>query len=505
MSDEDRPLASLHAAMEARVDDAGGRARLARQRRLGRLTADERIAALVDEGSFVELGRYVEHRHADASEVLASNRPPGDGLRCGLARVDGRAVAVYAHDPTVLRGALGHAASRKLVRLYELARPRRLPVVSLADSDGVRVEEGTFAVHAYGEVIDHTIAYGAEGGLQLTLACGLCVGAAAYQAALTDFVGMVEGQSFLFITGEKVTEVVTGQRATLDELGGPAMHASTTGACHAVLPDEREGIAWLKAMLAATSPSVAADATDDPIDRATPEVEALVPEDQRRGYDVHRVLEAVVDRGSLLPVSSAFARNLVTAFARLGGRAVALVASQPQHRAGCLDVDASRKGAHFVRFAGKLGLPVVTFCDVPGYWPGREQEQGGILPFGAELLHAYGTCRSTRLAVILRKSYGGANVLSYAADLRLALPTAQVAPMGVDAATRLHFPPLADDASPEAHAHHDAEREAFRARWQARHGDVWAAAREGYVDRVVAPEDLRAALVGALTALESTR
>ncbi|MCB9617165.1 MAG: hypothetical protein H6721_02535 [Sandaracinus sp.] len=502
MSDEERSLAQLHAALEARVDDAGGRARLARQRRLGRMTADERIAALVDEGSFVEIGRYVEHRHADASDVLASNRPPGDGLRCGFARVEGRPVAVYAHDPSVLRGALGHAASRKLVRLYEGARARRLPIVSLADSDGVRVEEGTFAVHAYGEVIDQTIAYDVEGGLQLTLAAGLCVGAAAYQAALTDFVGMVEGQSFLFITGEKVTEVVTGQRTTLDELGGPAMHSSVTGACHAVLADEPAGLAWLRAMLRATDPSSCP--CDDPLDRPTPEIGTLVPEDQRRGYDVHRVLEAVVDEGSLLPVSSGFARNLVTAFARLGGRAVALVASQPQHRAGCLDVDASRKGAHFVRFAAKRGLPVVTFCDVPGYWPGKEQEQGGILPFGAELLRAYGTCRTPKLAVILRKSYGGANVLSYAAEYRLALPTAQVAPMGVDAATRLYFPPVADGTSDEERAVRDAEREAFRARWQMLHGDVSSPAREGYVDRIVAPSELRSAVAAALGALEGT-
>lgn len=500
MSDEERTLASLHAAMEARVDDGGGRARQARQRRLGRLTADERIARLVDAGSFVELGRYVEHRHADVSDVLASNRPPGDGLRCGLARVDGAPVAVYAHDPTVLRGALGHAASRKLVRLYDLAIAKGLPVLSLADSDGVRVEEGTFAVHAYGEVIDRTIAHA---GLQLTLVSGLCVGAAAYQAALTDFVGMVEGQSFLFITGEKVTEVVTGQRTTLEELGGPAMHSTLTGACHAVLADEDAGLGWLRAMLAATTR--ARSDSDDPIARETPEIGALVPEDQRRGYDVHRVLEALVDRGSLLPTSPSFARNLVTAFGRLGGRAVALVASQPQHRAGCLDVDASRKGAHFVRFASKRGLPVITLCDVPGYWPGKEQEQGGILPFGAELLHAYGTCTTPRIAVILRKSYGGANVLSYAADYRLALPTAQVAPMGVDAATRVLFPPLADDASDEERARYAVEREAFRSRWELLHGDVWSAAREGYVDRVVRPEELRAALVGALAAVEGTR
>ncbi|HJL06540.1 MAG TPA: carboxyl transferase domain-containing protein [Polyangiaceae bacterium LLY-WYZ-15_(1-7)] len=484
---------------ERRVEEGGGRARQARQARLGRGTAIGRIEALVDPGSFVELARHVKHRFAAQSDVLASNRPPGDGLRAGFARVAGRPVAVYAHDPTVLRGALGHAASRKLVRLLDAALARDLPVLSLVDCDGVRVDEGTFAVDAYGEVIDRTIRLRAR-GLQLTLVCGLGVGAAAYQAALTDLVGMVEGQSFLFITGAKLTRVMTGQEVGLEELGGPAMHASTTGACHAVLEDEAAGVAWLRRALALLT-DARVDTGDAP-GRPTPEVGAIVPTDPRRGYDARKVLEALTDRGTLLELGAPFARNLLTAFGRLGGRAVAFLASQPQHRAGCLDVDASRKGSAFVRLASKRGLPLVTLCDVPGYWPGKEQEQGGILPFGAELLDAYGRCRSPRLAVLLRKSYGGANVLSYAADYRLALPTAQVAPMGVDAAERLAMPPLGEDAGDAERAVHDAERERFRARWLALHGDVWAAAHEGYVDRVVPPEALRASLCEALVALE---
>jgi len=488
MTDE---LAERHAAEEARVEAGGGKARMRRQARLGRGTAKSRIETLVDPGTFVELGRYVKHDRGHLSDALASNRPAGDGLRCGFARVDGEEVAVYAHDPTVMRGALGHSASRKLVRLLEAAHRRSLPVLSLVDCDGVRVDEGTLAVHAYGEVIDRTIAL--RGRVpQLTLVCGLCVGAAAYQAALTDWVAMVDGQSFMFITGAKVTEVVTGEHTTLEDLGAPSMHASRTLACHAVVPSEAEGIAWLKRLLGArrAGPSTGREPT------------ALhLPTDPRKGYDVRKVLADVLDEASLLELMPDFARNLVTGVARLDGRPIAIVASQPTHRAGCLDIDASRKGSRLVRWAGAHGLPLVTFVDVPGYWPGKSQEQGGILVFGAELLAAYASCDTPKLAVVLRKSYGGANVLSYAADYRLALPTAQVAPMGVDAALRVALPPIPDDASDEERARAEAERAKLRSKWLRLHGDVWTAAHEGYFDRVVAPEDLRAAIATTLDGL----
>lgn len=466
---------------QARADAGGGLARQRRQERLGRGTARGRIAALVDESSFLELERHVEHRRGGALV------PPGDGLVAGIGRVGGRPVAVYAHDPTVFRGALGHAASRKLCRLMDRAGAEGWPIVALADCDGVRVDEGTDAVDAYGEVIDRRIRLRGEVP-QLTLVCGLCVGAAAYDAALTDVVGMVEGQSFMFITGAKLTEVVTGQRVSIEELGGPEMHATKTGACHAVLPDEAAGFEWLRRLLGALE-------SGEGRAPASTDVEGAIPREPRRGYDSRTVIDAVVDEGSLLELSPTFARNLVTGLARLDGRPVALLASQPQHRAGCLDIDASRKGAHFVRFASARGLPLLTLIDVPGYWPGKEQEQGGILPFGAELLDAYGRATVPRIAVVLRKSYGGANVLSYAADLRFALPTAAVAPMGIDAAERLLLPPIGDDASPKEKAEAEAQRAAFREHWAHEHGDAWAAARTGYFDQVVAPERLREVLV----------
>ncbi len=322
-------------AREARVDAGGGLARQARQGRLGRLTARQRIAALLDTDSFVEVGRYTRHRvHGDSA--LEANRHAGDGLVCGLGTVEGRGVAVYAHDPTVLRGALGIEASRKLLRVMELAERRSLPIIAFADSDGVRVGEGTDAIEAYGAIIGKTIAL--KGRVpQITLVCGLCVGAAAYTAALTDWVGMVEGQSFLFITGPKVTEVVTGEAVSIEALGGPALHEST-GACHGRFADEAAGIEWLRRLLAFGE----AQPREDPVERETPKLEKLVPTAQRRGYDMRKVLKRVFDEDALLELTPDYGRSLLTVLGRLGGQPVAIVASQPLRLAGCLDVASSR-------------------------------------------------------------------------------------------------------------------------------------------------------------------
>lgn len=482
---------------EQRAKEGGGAARQARQSRLGRLTARERIAALTDPGSFVELGRHVLHRHERSSEQLAANRHPGDGVIAGLARIAGRTVAVYAHDPTVLRGALGIEASRKVCRLLELALERRLAVLCLADSDGVRVDEGMDAIDAYGEIIRRTIALQGK-VLQLTLVCGLCVGAAAYTAALGDFVAMVEGQSYLFITGPKVTKVVTGEDVSLDDLGGPAMHATKTGQCHAVVPNEAAGIGWLRTILDYAEPRPVDLAAAD---RATPGIATIVPTAPRRAYDMKRVIAELADEGTVAEVSPTFARNLVTAFVRVGGAPVAVVASQPMVLAGCLDVDASRKGAHFVRLASSLGLPVLTLVDVPGYLPGSKQEQGGILPQGSLLLSAYGSAAVPLVCLIVRKSYGGASVLSFASSIRLALPTARVGPMGADAAIEVILGPAHDGMTEDEKEH----RERRRSEWLEAHDHAWAPAASGYVDQVIRPEDVRRAIASALSSLGAGR
>lgn len=474
---------------DARAEEGGGRARQERQKRLGRLTARERVAALVDAGTFVELGRHVLHRMEGESDLLDANQHPGDGLIAGIGDVDGRPAAIYAHDPTVLRGALGHQASLKLCRLLDLAAQRGLPVIALADCDGVRVEEGTLAIDAYGEVIKRTVRM--KGRVpQLTLVSGLCVGAAAYCAALTDATAMIAGQSYLFITGPKVTKVVTGEEVSLDDLGGPQMHARKTGAAHAVLASETDGIAWVKAMLRALRPE---QPCDDPADRATAELDALIPAAPRKAYDMRKVVGAIFDRGSLLELSEKFAPNLITAFARLGGRAVAVVASNPLQLAGCLDIDASRKGAAFVTWANALRLPVVTLVDVPGYLPGRRQEEGGILPHGATLLTAYASATVPLLCLVVRKSFGGASVLSYGADIKLGLPTARIAPMGADALVEVVLGP----PNPEG----EAERARRKDAWLTKHDTAWAAAESGYLDKVIEPAEARRELCKALAAV----
>lgn len=487
------PLLDELRERNARAEQGGGADKVARQHRLGRWTARERIAALVDEGSFEELGRHVLSRHGDASPRLKAAVLPGDGLVCGLGAVNGRTIAVYAHEPTVLRGSFGHEASKKLCRLLDLAQERRFPVVALMDSEGVRVEEGTHAVESFGEVIGRTIAL--KGKVpQLTLACGLCVGGAAYTAVLTDCVGMVDGQSFMFVTGDAVTRTVTGSGATIDELGGQDVHAKLTGACHAVLADEAAGIAWLKALLAVLEPK---RASSDAVDREVPELESLVPVSPRKPYDMRKVLAAVFDQGSVLELSPTYGPNLLTAFARLGGRSVAVVASQPKEHAGCLDVHASRKGAAFVRWAGELRLPVVTLVDVPGYLPGKEQEALGILPHGATLLSAYGNAHVPKVCLVMRKSYGGASVLSFAADLRLGLPMARVDVMGPEGALQVVLGAEPEGASPEQ----QAARAEAKAQWLARRDSAWAAAETGYLDRIIEPRHVRRELSLALERL----
>jgi len=462
---------------EARVDAGGGAARQARQRRLGRGTARERVAALLDAESFVETGRYRRVGHGT----------PGDGVVTGFGRVDGVAIAVVAHDPTVERGALGRVGAEKVAEVLQQALERRLPVVTLADSDGARVREGIDGVLGNGLLLEWTARLSGEVP-QITLVCGLCVGAAAYAAAIGDFVGMVRDQAFLFITGPAVTRAATGQDVAIEELGGPSLHFTRTGTCHAVLDDEAAGIAWVKALLGRTVDRAPAD----PVRRAVPELETLIPTDEQRPYDVRPVLRALFDADSFLVVGEGFAPNLVTGLARLGGRSVGVLASQPAVLAGCLDVASSQKGARFLAALRALALPVITFVDVPGFLPGLAQEAGGVLPFGAELIQAYARHRRPRVAVVLRKAYGAGNVLSYPADLRLGLPTARVGAMGVQAA-------LAVELGPEPTGPEWASR---RAAFLAEHDSARPAAEAGFLTHIVAPTELRAALHRHLGALD---
>jgi propionyl-CoA carboxylase beta chain len=445
------------------------------------------VAALLDEGSAQELGAFA----SGASEA------PGDGVVCALGRVAGRPVAVYAHDATVLRGSLGAAGARKVARLLDLALEQGIPVVALHDCDGARVAEGPAAIAGFAEVMGR-VARLSGWVPQIGVVLGLCVGGAAYSAALEDFVVGHREQGYLFVTGASVTEAVTGQHDPLEELGGVAMHAARTGLVQLVADDERACLALARELLSFL-PANAGEAPPrceprEPPAGAGERIAALLPQSDRRAYDMRRLVRAIVDGGAFLELGAGFARSLLVGLARLAGRPLGVVASQPLHAAGCLDRDASRKGARFVQLCNAYGLPVVTLVDVPGFLPGRVEEQGGLLLHGAKLIAAYAACEVPLVSLIVRKSYGGGNVLAWPADVRLAYPFARVQPMGSEAALAVASRAALGGASPE-------ELAAFRAELARAHERPLGAAEAGLVDRVIRPGETRLAICAALEAL----
>jgi acetyl-CoA/propionyl-CoA carboxylase carboxyl transferase subunit len=492
-ADEKEALLAAWALEEARAQDGGGRHKQDRQRKLGRLPARDRLAALFDGGAYDELGRHVVHRGR------GRERTPGDGVITAVGLVEGRRVAAFAHDVTVQRGALGLDGAHKVVRLYGQALQVGMPVVGLHDSDGVRVDEGPEAIGGYGEVIRMSVE--ASGVVpQLAVVCGLCVGAAAYTAALSDTVIMVDEWGFMFITGSKVTRTVTGEDTPVEELGGARMHASLSGAAQLVCSDDTAALdaarRWLGYLPSSQAETPPRGTQHDSAQRATPELWDLIPHSRRKIYDVTPVVHALMDRDSVLEWSPAYARNLFTGLARLDGHAVGVLASQPRHRGGALDVEASRKGARFVQLCSAFGLPLITLADVPGFVPGKAQEQGGILLHGARLLSAYGSAAVPRISVVLGKSYGGASVLAYTGDVVLSLPHARYDVVGADAAAQIL------DHGTDAT---DEEKAARRAQFLEQRDRAHASAEAGLVDRVVLPEDLRGQLVRTLASLRGLK
>jgi propionyl-CoA carboxylase beta chain len=485
-------LAAL-AALEREAAAGGGEDAQRRQKRLGRMLVRERVDALVDPGSFLEVGAFVRSR---ASGERAERRW-GDGVVAGTARIVGRPVIVYAHDATVHRGAVGVAGAEKILRVLRIAEEQRLPVVSLLDSDGARVSEGQHIVPAVARVL-RQIARLSGHVPQVSVALGLCGGAAAYGAALSDVVIAQAGRSYLFVTGSKVTQVVTGQDASLEDLGGAAMHAKRTGLVHLQHAEERGCLDLARAVLSYLPGGAGAPApapVDDPVDRATPEVMDVLPASLRRAYDVRKIVRIVFDAQSFLELQAAYARSVVVGLARLGGRPVGVVASQPAVYAGALDSDSARKGARFVQLCSAHGLPVVTLADVPGFRPGVREEQEGLLLHGAKLISAYACCRTPIVTLILRKAYGGGNVLTMPGDVRLALPFARVQPMGTEAAlavvTHRTFGEIPAD-----------ELAAFRAKFERDYDATHLAPEAGIVDRVVHPENVRRELCQLLASLD---
>ena len=491
----------------AKAREGGGADRVERHRAAGKLTARERLEELFDGGRFTELDPFVTHRVDTFG--LAERRIPGDGVVTGFGEVDGRPVCAFAQDATVFGGALGEAHALKIVKVMETARKAGVPIVGLNDSGGARIQEGVLSLGGYGEVFYRNVLLSGVVP-QLSLVLGPCAGGAVYSPALTDFVIMAQGTGQMFITGPDVVRAVTGEEVTMEALGGAAAHAERSGVSHFTTGSDREAIDLARHLLSylplnnLEDPPVAAAAA--PSDAAARELSAIVPEEANSPYDVHAVLERVVDVGSLLEVQAAWAPNVVVGFARLDGRPVGVVANNPASLAGTLDINASTKAARFVRFCDAFNLPLLTFVDVPGFLPGTAQEHGGIIRHGAKLLFAYAEASVPMLTVILRKAYGGAYDVMCSkhlgGDLNFAWPTAEIAVMGAEGAVNILFRRELEGAPAE-------ERESVRARLTGEYRQEflspYLAAERGYVDDVIDPVETRARLVAGLRVLAAKR
>ncbi len=500
----DARIAELNRLREETLK-GGGEARMKAQHERGKLTARERIDLLLDEGSFVELDRFVTHRSSDFG--LDENRVLGDGVVTGYGTVNGRLVYLFSQDFTVLGGSLSETHAEKIVKIMELAVKTGAPVIGLNDSGGARIQEGVVSLGGYADIfLRNTLASGVVP--QLSVVLGPCAGGAVYSPAITDFVFMVRGTSYMFVTGPSVVKTVTHEDIDMEGLGGADVHASKSGVAHFAHDSEAESLGAVRELLRflpqnnAESPPEGAGGAP-PAD-AVARLLDVVPDNPNRPYDMHDVLRAVVDDGAFFEVHAAFAPNLLVGFAHVGGHAVGIVANQPAVLAGVLDIDASVKGARFVRFCDAFNIPLVVFEDVPGFLPGVSQEHGGIIRHGAKLLFAFAEATVPKLTVITRKAYGGAydvmNSKHIRGDLNLAWPTAEIAVMGPKGAVEILFrKEIAEADDPEA---------AMEARIQ-EYRDMFAhpyvAAARGFVDDVIDPRETRDRLVSGLDMLRNKR
>jgi propionyl-CoA carboxylase beta chain len=490
-------LDELAELREQALDQAGERA-VERQRAAGKLLARERVERLLDAGSFVELDRYVRHREPNFG--MLERRPYGDAVVTGYGTIWGRKVFVFSQDFTIFGGSLSEVFAEKICKVMDLAAKYGCPVIGINDSGGARIQEGVVSLAGYAEIFWRNVQ--CSGVVpQLSLVMGPCAGGAVYSPAITDFVLMVEGSSYMFITGPDVVKTVTGEEVSFEELGGAAAHASKSGVAHFVAPDEDaclQDARYLLSFLPQNNLEPPPYATpSDPPEREDAELDRIVPDNPNKPYDIKSVIERVVDDGEFLEVHERYAENLVCGFARLAGHAVGIVGNQPRTLAGVLDIDSSVKGARFVRTCDAFNIPLVTFVDVPGFLPGTAQEWGGIIRHGAKLLYAYAEASVPKLAVITRKAYGGAyDVMSskhIRADFNVAWPTAEVAVMGPESAVNIVFRKeieAADDA--------DARRQELIADYRRRFANPYVAAERGYVDDVIEPRRTRPVLVAAL-------
>ncbi len=483
----------------------GGKARIERQHKLGKLTARESIDLLLDKNTFVELDKFVVHRCTDFG--MDKKKIPGDGVVTGYGKINGRLVFVFSQDFTVFGGSLGMVHAKKICKVMDRAMEVGAPLIGINDSGGARIQEGVESLAGYADIFLRNVL--ASGVIpQISAIMGPCAGGAVYSPVMTDFIAMVKKTSYMFITGPDVIKTVTHEEVTPEELGGAMVHNTTSGVAHFATetPPQcleliRELIGFLPSNNMEDPPRIA---FDDPVDRREMKLREIVPDNPNKPYDIKDVIKLVVDDGYFFEVHEHFAQNIVVGFARMAGRTVGIVANQPSVLAGCLDIDASVKGARFVRFCDCFNIPLVTFVDVPGFLPGTAQEWGGIIRHGAKLLYAY--CESTvpKVTVITRKAYGGAyDVMSskhIRGDINYAYPTAEIAVMGPEGAVNI----IARAAIQEAEDP-EAERKRLVEDYRAKFANPYRAAELGFIDEVIRPEDTRPRIIAALEMLENKR
>ena len=491
--------------LRAEAAKGGGAQRLLDQHKKGKLTARERLDLLLDEGSFVEIDRFAQHQCHDFG--MADKKFPGDAVVTGHGTIDGRPVCVFAQDFTVFGGSLSRAVADKICKVMDMAMRMGCPVLGLNDSGGARIQEGVVSLGGYGEIFYRNVR--ASGVIpQISVILGPCAGGAVYSPAITDYIIMVEGTSYMYITGPNVVKSVTHEDVDHAELGGATVHNTQTGVAHFRAGEESEALALVREMLSYWPANNMEDppflATDDPSDRQDEKLDTVVPDDPTQAYDMFDVIRRVVDDGRFLEVAREFGRNLVVGFARLGGYSVGIVANQPRYLAGVLDIDASVKGARFVRFCDAFNIPIVTFEDVPGFLPGTTQEFGGIIRHGAKLLYAYCEATVPKLTVITRKAYGGAYIVMSSKHIRgdcnLAWPTAQIAVMGSKGAVSVLYRKELKSSS-----NRKADETRLSDEFENKFSNPYVAAERGYVDDVIEPRETRPALIRALRFLRKKR
>lgn len=510
MSSAKTTVAKLAEFIERRrVAHAGNERSVANQHKRGKQTARERIDALLDEGTFQEIDEFV--RHDSTAFGMEKNRPDGDGVVCGLGTIVGRTVAVFAHDFTVLGGSLAEANGKKIVKTQKLALKLGCPIIGINDSGGARIQEGVASIALFAEIFHWNVQ--SSGVIpQISLIMGPSAGGAVYSPALTDFTIMVDGTSHMYITGPDVIKTVTGEEVGHEELGGGRTHNTTSGNAHYLAQDEADALDYVRDLLSFLPQNNMDPAPHypQPADLELTEddyaLDSIMPDSPSTPYDILDVVRAVVDDEDVLEVSELFAPNVVTAFARVEGHSVGIIANQPMQLAGTLDIDASEKAARFVRLCDAFNLPILTFVDVPGFLPGTDQELGGIIRRGAKLIYAYGEATVPLITLITRKAYGGAYCVmgskQLGADINLAWPTGQIAVMGAQGAANIVYRRKLKAAGEEGQ-----DVEALRAEliedYENELLNPYKAAEAGFIDAVIAPRETRERIVRSLRALRN--